>query len=419
MAALEGWLYKSGARLGAISERKRYFVLDSEQKLLRFYQSDAKKEPRGVIDMSAATSVEVTGDTSFELSTQSRLYDLRAETAALAGQWVDTLTRLIAAAESVTSAEAATPESASKTESTIGDLSVVTPTLAPDEVELHAAPWCVEAVWLDKSKEDAPLHISAELPDPSLWPKGTPAVARIKLSDGTVYSANLESLADGESHEIASAGDSTLRAQLGPSPSTVPPPLKTAAATAATPASVAPTPAAAVELASVPELVWTAAVLVVGLACGVALQPFVARLTSNSLSASGLHDGIVHARRFGPKGPGGCGHQESETGLFPGALAIVVPALTTVAGLFIAFAYQLKFARASVGSSSAAPPSAPGSTPHATTSAGRTLMLWAVRTASAEEAHEEAETRASSAGGPRTSSAVRGRRISQLRTREP
>ena len=380
MAALEGWLYKSGARLGAISERKRYFVLDSEQKLLRFYQSDAKKEPRGVIDLSAATSVEVTGDTSFELSTQSRYYDLRAETAALAGQWVDTLTRLIAA-ESVTSAAAATLESASKTESTIGDLSVVTPTLAPDEVELHAAPWCVEAVWLDKSQEDAPLHISAELPDPSLWPKGTPAVARIKLSDGTVYSANLESLADGESHEIASAGDSTLRAQLGPSPSTVPPPLKTASATAATPASVAPTPAAAVELASVPELVWTAAVLVVGLACGVAIQPFIARLTSNSLFA--------------------------------------LPALTTVAGLFIAFAYQLKFAGASVGPSSAAPPSASGSTPTATTSTGRTLMLWAVRTASAEEAHEEAETRASSAGGPRTSSAVRGRRISQLRTRAP
>ena len=380
MAALEGWLYKSGARLGAISERKRYFVLDSEQKLLRFYQSDAKKEPRGVIDLSAATSVEVTGDTSFELSTQSRYYDLRAETAALAGQWVDTLTRLIAA-ESVTSAAAATLESASKTESTIGDLSVVTPTLAPDEVELHAAPWCVEAVWLDKSQEDAPLHISAELPDPSLWPKGTPAVARIKLSDGTVYSANLESLADGESHEIASAGDSTLRAQLGPSPSTVPPPLKTAGATAATPASVAPTPAAAVELASVPELVWTAAVLVVGLACGVAIQPFIARLTSNSLFA--------------------------------------LPALTTVAGLFIAFAYQLKFAGASVGPSSAAPPSASGSTPTATTSTGRTLMLWAVRTASAEEAHEEAETRASSAGGPRTSSAVRGRRISQLRTRAP
>ena len=61
IANMEGWLYKSGARLGAYSERKRYFVLDPEQKLLRFYQTDAKKEPRGVIELPAATSVELTG----------------------------------------------------------------------------------------------------------------------------------------------------------------------------------------------------------------------------------------------------------------------------------------------------------------------------------------------------------------------
>ena len=79
----------------------------------------------------------------------------------------------------------------------------------------HAAPWCVEAVWLDGSIEDAPLHISASLPVPKLGHQSNTArVARIKLSDGTVYSADLSTLEDGESHEIASAGDSALRVQL-------------------------------------------------------------------------------------------------------------------------------------------------------------------------------------------------------------
>ena len=45
--------------------------------------------------------------------------------------------------------------------------------------QLHAAPWCVEAVWLDGSTENAPLHLSASLPTQTL--EGESAVARIKV----------------------------------------------------------------------------------------------------------------------------------------------------------------------------------------------------------------------------------------------
>ena len=93
---IESWLHKSGAWLGVFSEKKRYFVLDTQQKQIRWYTTAAKTEPRGVIDLLSATSGP-TGEAGFELSTQHRHYDFRADTPEVATKWIDALAHLLSA----------------------------------------------------------------------------------------------------------------------------------------------------------------------------------------------------------------------------------------------------------------------------------------------------------------------------------
>ena len=96
---LENWLHKSGAWLGGFSEKKRYFVLDTKLKQIRWYLSSSKTELRGVIDLEESRAM-LMGGASFELSTPHMVYELRAEFPEVAIRWVDALTHPLAASGS-------------------------------------------------------------------------------------------------------------------------------------------------------------------------------------------------------------------------------------------------------------------------------------------------------------------------------
>lgn len=233
----EGYLYKKGDGWSGIGlttgfrERRRWFVLDIDRKELSYYKESPLASrssisgprmstssrmstasfdslgapglelPVGTIELSKARMIDTAHIAAavFAIVLQHRVFELRAASEEEARLWVASLQPLVHSPS-----RRNTPRT-----STVASMHV-----QANQIR-NAAPWCIEAIWLDGC-EDVPLDITAHL---GKLPDDRSFTARVRLSDGTTYmvdSRNFD-LADGHSHEIAAAGVSKLFAKLVPS----------------------------------------------------------------------------------------------------------------------------------------------------------------------------------------------------------
>ena len=125
---MEGWLYKKG---GVTGEKKRWCVLEERgsQGVIKYFTAQNCKTMKGTIKLSEMTEIEDHGDGTFDLACQMRVFHLRAESSAKAGEWV---AYIRSRGQGVPSAAAAPP---------------------PPERGADGVPWMVDGVWLDAGPE--------------------------------------------------------------------------------------------------------------------------------------------------------------------------------------------------------------------------------------------------------------------------
>jgi hypothetical protein len=108
----QGWLVKTGEHVYS-SSRKRFFVLDVKQHLLKYFTDETRSELLGCIDMKAALCVtkSSTKEFTFEIKQKnnSRIFELATDSEDSLEIWITTLSNIILAFSTVDHMEATFP----------------------------------------------------------------------------------------------------------------------------------------------------------------------------------------------------------------------------------------------------------------------------------------------------------------------
>eukprot|EP00729_Bicosta_minor_P004716 gene4716-3961_t len=82
---LSSWFIKAADKVG--KGRKRWFVLDAEEKVITYFEDDSMKKKKGIIELDEASKIEAT-DINILITTPARLWTISALEVGVTIKWI-------------------------------------------------------------------------------------------------------------------------------------------------------------------------------------------------------------------------------------------------------------------------------------------------------------------------------------------